>query len=71
MKLQSYVSHQRFHIEAKDSHCEIPVQELPALDISEKWFLYHTTLLSHLGMFVTTGCSSRRQFVATAVTSKS
>ena len=26
----------------------------------------HSRLFSHLGMFVTTGCISRRQFVATA-----
>ena len=26
----------------------------------------HQLYISHLGMFVTTGCSSRRQFVATA-----
>ena len=29
-------------------------------------FTSFSTVFSHLGMFVTTGCSSRRQFVATA-----
>ena len=31
-----------------------------------KWIFFFFWKLSHLGMFVTTGCSSRRQFVATA-----
>ena len=30
------------------------------------WFQFYTSTDAHLGMFVTTGCSSRRQFVATA-----